>query len=100
MGLWFQRATLNWLKPIKRIFPDTTCRKFTPEFCKLRCNPTHFNKAFEDDSIDFRSKKSAHQPVHGAPMIIRHEGRPCERRTFSEAARRTIVGEIILPSFH
>jgi hypothetical protein len=57
----------------KRILPDATYCKFSSEVGKLRRNPTHFNKAFEDDAIDFRCKKSAHQPVHRAPMIIRHE---------------------------
>lgn len=64
---------MNWLKPTKRIFPDTSGRKLTPELGEFRRKPTHLNKACKNDAIDFRPKKSAHQLVHGQPMIIRYQ---------------------------
>jgi hypothetical protein len=66
---------VDCLKSAQRIFPDATRPEFAPEFCELRRNPTHLSKTFEKDVIDLWFKKTAHQQVHCAPMIVRHEVR-------------------------
>ena len=64
---------MDCLEPAERIFPDTTGCELAAKLCEFRRDPTHFDKALEDRTINFRRKKAADQPIHHAPMIIRHE---------------------------
>jgi hypothetical protein len=64
---------LHWFKSAQGIFPSSTGHEVAPKLCEFGRNPIHLSEAFKDSAINFRSEKTAHQPVHGAPMIVRDE---------------------------